>query len=103
LITLAKQVLQDILPSLLGRSGNFEIVVFGILMVLLLQRARDGVWPWLSRLVRKRAPPAIAAAAPLPARLRSAGSGPLLAVKAARKEFGGLVAVNDLSFEIHAG
>src|SRR2546428_11427156 len=35
LITLTKQVLQDVLPNLLGRSGNFEIVVFGILMVLL--------------------------------------------------------------------
>ena len=27
---------------LLGRSGNFEMVVFGVLMVLLLQFARDG-------------------------------------------------------------
>ena len=26
-------------------SGNFEIIVFGILMVVLLQRARDGLWP----------------------------------------------------------
>ncbi len=51
LITLAKQVLQDILPALLGQSGNFEIVVFGILMVILLQRARDGVWPWIARLL----------------------------------------------------
>ena len=34
LITLAKQVLQDVLPTLLGKSGNFEIVVFGVLMVV---------------------------------------------------------------------
>ena len=51
LITLAKQVLQDILPTLLGKSGNFEIVVFGVLMIVLLQRARDGVWPWIARLL----------------------------------------------------
>ena len=41
-ITLAKQVLQDVLPRVLGRAGNFEIVVFGVLMVLLLQFSRDG-------------------------------------------------------------
>lgn len=53
-LTLAKEVLQDILPGLLGRSGNFEVVVFGVLMVLLLHRARDGVWPWLTRLLPQR-------------------------------------------------
>ena len=55
LITLLKQVLQDWLPRLLGRDGNFEVVVFGILMILLLQRTRDGVWPWLARLLPRRA------------------------------------------------
>src|SRR6185436_16662395 len=56
LITLAKQLLQDYLPMLLGKSGNFEIVVFGILMVVLLQWARDGVWPWIARLLPQPAP-----------------------------------------------
>src|ERR1051325_10533326 len=45
LITLLKEMLQDALPRLLGRAGNFETVVFGILMVLLLQFARDGLTP----------------------------------------------------------
>ncbi len=54
LITLLKQVLQDVLPGLLGRTGNFELVVFGILMVLLLQFARDGLWPWVARLLPAR-------------------------------------------------
>jgi len=103
LITLAKQVLQDILPTLLGRSGNFEMVVFGILMVVVLQRARDGVWPWLARLLPVRAPPPVATAAPLPVRDRALPAGPLLEVRAARKQFGGLVAVNDLSFTIRPG
>ena len=101
LITLAKQVLQDILPTLLGQSGNFEIVVFGILMVVLLQRARDGVWPWIARLVaaaEAAAGSGRAAAAVAPR--RPAPSGPLLEVRAARKTFGGLVAVNELSFAI---
>ena len=103
LITLAKQVLQDVLPTLLGRSGNFEIVVFGILMVVVLQRARDGVWPWLARLLPVRVPPPVPEAEPLPLRDRSLPAGSLLEVRRARKEFGGLVAVNDLSFAIRPG
>ena len=48
------------LPGLLGRTGNFELVVFGILMVLLLQFARDGLWPWIARLLPARRPPPLA-------------------------------------------
>ena len=40
---------------------------------------------------------------PLPARDRSAETGVLLDVRKARKQFGGLVAVNDLSFSIRQG
>ncbi len=68
LITLTKQVLQDTLPTLLGRSGNFEVVVFGVLMVVLLQRAREGVWPWVAQLLPQRPPPPIPDAEALPAR-----------------------------------
>jgi len=103
LITLLKQVLQDILPQLLGRSGNFEMIVFGVLLIVLLQRARDGVWPWIERLLPRAPPLPVREAEPLAARHHSATDGPLLAVKAARKQFGGLVAVNDLSFEIRHG
>ena len=103
LITLLKQVLQDTLPHLLGREGNFEVAVFGVLMILLLQRTRDGVWPWFARLLPQPAPRAIAPAAPLARRDRQHDAAPLLLVDRARKEFGGLVAVNDLSFELRPG
>ena len=74
LITLAKQVLQDILPTLLGKSGNFEVVVFGLLMIVLLQRARDGVWPWIAQLLpRPHAAAACPTREPLPSRARTAG------------------------------
>src|SRR5437899_2004243 len=99
-ITLLKEMLQDVLPRVLGRSGNFEIVVFGILMVVLLQVARDGVWPWLAHLMPERRPRPVPDAPPLAARAAIAPSVHLLEVKGARKQFGGLVAVNDLSFEI---
>jgi branched-chain amino acid transport system permease protein len=102
LITLLKAQLQDWLPALLGRSGNFEIVVFGILIVLLLQRARDGVGPWIARLLPARAARPVPAVKKLPERAKSSGPR-LLQVEHARKEFGGLVAVNDLSFDVRAG
>jgi branched-chain amino acid transport system permease protein len=76
LITLAKQVLQDILPTLLGKSGNFEVVVFGLLMIVLLQRARDGVWPWIAQLLQRPTPPAVPDAEPLPSRARMARQRP---------------------------
>jgi len=103
LITLAKQALQDVLPKVLGQSGNFEIVVFGILMIVLLQRARDGIWPWIARLLPRPVPVPVPDAPPLPSRPKAASSGPLLEVRGARKTFGGLVAVNQLSFAISRG
>jgi ABC-type branched-subunit amino acid transport system ATPase component/ABC-type branched-subunit amino acid transport system permease subunit len=102
LITLLKEVLQDALPRLLGRSGNFEIVVFGILMVLLLQFSRDGVWPWLARILPRRKPVPVPDAPKQPGRDLAPSSGVLLEVRRARKQFGGLVAVNDLSFDIRS-
>jgi ABC-type branched-subunit amino acid transport system ATPase component/ABC-type branched-subunit amino acid transport system permease subunit len=101
-ITLLKQVLQDWLPHLLGRDGNFEVVVFGILMILLLQRTRDGVWPWLARAFPERKPAPVPKAAPLPKR-QHGSDGPLLVVDRAHKQFGGLVAVNKLSFVLRRG
>ena len=104
LITLLKEWLQDLLPALLGRQGNFELVVFGILLVLILQFARDGVWPWIARFAPRATTRPVPDAEPLPARPRDGdGGGPLLEVRKARKQFGGLVAVDDLSFEIQRG
>ncbi|MFI4902624.1 MAG: ATP-binding cassette domain-containing protein [Burkholderiales bacterium] len=103
IITLLKQYLQDALPLLLGTSGNFEIVVFGVLIIALLQRTRDGLWPWAERLLPRALPKPIADAPPLARRTRPAASVTLLDVRAARKAFGGLTAVNDLSFTLATG
>jgi branched-chain amino acid transport system permease protein len=104
LLTLLKDQLQSLLPQLLGANGNFEVIVFGILMVLLLQRARDGLWPfirkWLPQKPLAVAPPSAAA---LPMRAKHANGETVLQVKQARKEFGGLVAVNDMTFDVRAG
>lgn len=102
LITLLKTWLQDLLPKLIGEAGQFEIIVFGILLVLLLQYARDGLIPYLQRFVPspKRALPA--AADRLQHRALPATDAPVLEVNAARKTFGGLVAVNDVTFNVNA-
>ncbi|MBU6487412.1 MAG: branched-chain amino acid ABC transporter ATP-binding protein/permease [Burkholderiales bacterium] len=104
ILTVVQDYLQSWLPVLLGQSGNFEIIVFGVLMVALLQYARYGVWPFVARWF-PRGPPvrAPAQADPLPRRERVPVGEPLLVVDRARKEFGGLVAVNDVSFEVTAG
>ncbi len=99
LMMLARQMLDWVLPPGAAPSGNFELVAFGILMVLLLQRAREGLWPWLERVLPKPPPPPVPHAQALPGRDKPK-SGTLLEVNAARKQFGGLVAVNDLSFRI---
>ncbi|HEX7685913.1 MAG TPA: branched-chain amino acid ABC transporter ATP-binding protein/permease [Trinickia sp.] len=104
ILTIVQDYLQSLLPKLLGQSGNFEIIVFGVLMVALLQYARRGVWPfiarWFPRGPQVRAPEQ---AEPLPRREKPALGDALLVVDRARKEFGGLVAVNDVSFEVKAG
>ena len=102
--TVLKDVLQGVLPKLLGASGNFEIIVFGILLLLLLRFARDGLWPLLRDLF-PATPPVRApeTAEALPQRTKPEPGALILQVASARKQFGGLVAVNDVSFEVRAG
>jgi branched-chain amino acid transport system permease protein len=104
LITILKQWLQDILPKIFGQSGNFEVIFFGILLILVLQRAREGIWPWLVRLVPLKAGQrTVAEAEPLPRREMPAAGTVLLEVKDARKQFGGLVANNNMNLTVKAG
>ncbi|MEX3964347.1 ATP-binding cassette domain-containing protein [Paraburkholderia sp. EG286B] len=104
ILTVLQDWLQTLLPKLLGENGNFEIIVFGILMVLLLQYARRGVWPFVARFF-PRGPRAHVPehAEALPQRSKPTTGEMLLTVNKARKQFGGLVAVNDVSFEVKAG
>jgi branched-chain amino acid transport system permease protein len=104
LLTILKDVLQDVLPRFLGTTGNFEIIVFGALMILLLQYARDGIWPFVRRIF-PGVPPARAPATAtrLLIRPKPAAGETILDVSMARKQFGGLVAVNDVSFSVKSG
>jgi branched-chain amino acid transport system permease protein len=103
-LTLLKEWLKDILPTLIEHSGNYEIVVFGLLIVVLMHRTRDGILPYLVRLLpagERPKPPAVAPA--LPRRPRPANGERLLEVRQVQKSFEALAAVRDLSFELYAG
>ncbi len=108
ILKLLEDQLQMLLPSLLGTTGNYEGVVFGLILILLLKYARAGLWPWFTSLAQRvlppPAPPAIAAdAAALPRRSMPNAGTPLLQVEQVSKRFGGLVAVNAISFGVKAG
>ncbi|MBL0918725.1 MAG: branched-chain amino acid ABC transporter ATP-binding protein/permease [Hydrogenophaga sp.] len=109
LVKLAEDQLQTWLPALLGTSGSYEIIVFGVVLVLVLKFAPDGLWPSIERLLpaRRRAhvtgTTGSAPAESLPARDKPAMGSTLLEVKNARRTFGGLVAVNGVGFAIRAG
>ncbi len=104
IVTVLKDQLQNILPKLIGTGGNFESIVFGILMVAVLQLARQGLWPFILALLPRPADKTINASAPALSHRQAPDRGaPLLSVDKARKEFGGLVAVNDVSFTVKGG
>ncbi len=112
-ITLLKEKLQDILPSLLGTAGNFEVIVFGLLMLLVLQRFAGGLWPTLARLSQGFFKPAelhrAASAGALPGHATLATRAAvmpgqrLLEANKVTKRFGGLVANSDVSMYLNAG
>jgi len=108
LITLLKEQLQDWLPTLLGTSGNFEIIVFGLLMVLILQRASDGIWPLLTarmqRWVRPMAPRTARTTQAALARRKLPPQGQVvLSAAQVTKRFAGLVANDAVDFDVKAG
>ena len=103
-VRLVEDKLQVLLPQLIGTSGNFETIVFGIVLVVVLKYAPEGLWSFVGRW--RPAPPRVrdwADAPPLPQRAKPARGEKLLEVQAVRKQFGGLVAVNDVSFDLHSG
>lgn len=104
LITVLKQWLQDWLPRIFGQSGNFEIIVFGIAMVLILQKARSGMWPLIMRLLPVRTlRREIPQAEMLPKRGSTAPGVLLLDASEVTKRFGGLVANNNMALTVKAG
>ncbi len=101
LFTLLNDRLQNILPALIETPGNFELVAFGCLMLAVLQIAPEGLWPHLFRPQPKPHP--IDDSLSLPHRTLPARGTVLLESVSLTRRFGGLVAVDALSFSVTAG
>ncbi len=101
---LIRDGLQDIVPGLTGAAGAAESIVFGILMVLILQKASGGLSPYITRFLPSASPRKVdPQAAPLPARARPPAGSSILRAAGLVKRFGGLVAVNGVGFDLEAG
>ena len=105
-VILAKNWLQDLLPLLTSNSGNLETITFGLLFILLLQYSPEGIVPSILR--RLRSKPGSISRCPasdpaLPGRQLPAQGSRLLTVERVTKRFGGLTAVDGVSFEVDAG
>ena len=104
LIKLLDDELQVLLPKLIGTSGSYEVIVFGIALVLVLNYMPNGLWDMVHRkLPRRHRAVNWGDAMTLPVRGKPATGDLVMDVQAVRKTFGGLVAVNDVSFQVHAG
>jgi ABC-type branched-subunit amino acid transport system ATPase component/ABC-type branched-subunit amino acid transport system permease subunit len=104
IVVVLKEILQSYLPYLFHGEGQLETIVFGIMLVALLQLAPTGVWPWLTARLpfkpnRKRPDTSLV----LPPRVRATATpNTLLQIDHALKKFGGVTAVNDVSFDVQA-
>jgi branched-chain amino acid transport system permease protein len=104
IVVLLKNVLQDVLPSVTRYNAQMESVLFGVLFIVLLQKARGGVVPLIRRYLPRAMPSLPTEAPPLTAQIvRPAPDEPVLRIESAVKRFGALVAVNEVSFEVRPG
>ena len=110
LVHLLQNYLQDLLPMLTSRGAQITNVVLAILFMLLLQYARGGVNGYIVRWQRGRDAPdagllesSHGSTAKLPQRILPSRGTSVLSVNGVVKRFGGLVAVNAVSFEVQAG
>jgi branched-chain amino acid transport system permease protein len=105
LVTIIKHELQDVLQLVFGPTTRLELLVFATIMLVVLQKARGGLWSLLERVFRARVPPP-ADIEPVVLPRSRAKPEPGLTVLAAshlQRRFGGLVAVEDTSFDVKSG
>jgi ABC-type branched-subunit amino acid transport system ATPase component/ABC-type branched-subunit amino acid transport system permease subunit len=105
LVTITKHELQDLLKFAFGPTTRLELLVFAAIMILVLQKARKGIWPYLEQKFAGHAPP-VAEVAPivLPHRRTKPEQGlTVMSASHLQQKFGGLVAVDDVSFDVKSG
>lgn len=104
-VELLRTVVRDLLPSITkGVGGSFEIMVFGVVVMLLLRGSGNGLMALFRRGASHRAGPvAPSQADPYPRRPQLEKGSPLLEVRSLTKRFGGLTAVDSVEFDVTAG
>lgn len=107
LVLLLKNGLQDFLPIISNRGAQLEAVVFAGLFILLLHYARGGLLGFFVRLMRhldsEPSPTFASAKTPLDCRELPRRGTMILSAQNVVKRFGGLIAVNNVSFNVNAG
>lgn len=89
--------------GVLARAGNVEKVLFGVIIVVLLQRTQHGLAYVFSAFARRPVAPRAGDATPRESSVLPLRGLPLLQVQGVSKQFGGLTAVSDVSFKVSAG
>src|SRR5690242_1443427 len=106
LVVVLRDQFNDWIPRLTGHAGDFEALVFALVVIVLLQRAPDGLVPLLARLWPQgpmAAPADAEGELTAPAIAHAAPGEVLLVVDTVSRNFGGLAAVRDVSFSVCAG
>jgi len=105
LVTIIKHELQDLLKFVFGPTTRLELLLFAAIMIVVLQKARKGLWPLLEqRFAPHVAPVADIEPAVLPRRRAKPEHGlTVISASHLRRSFGGLVAVDDISFDVKSG
>jgi branched-chain amino acid transport system permease protein len=104
IVTFLKNGIQDYLPLIAkGAAGQLEIVVFSVLFIIFLQHARSGIVPFVARWLPRVKKPLPAPAPALARKLKPNPRTPVLRVEGALRRFGGLVAVENVSFDLAGG
>jgi branched-chain amino acid transport system permease protein len=111
LVVVLRDQFNDWIPRITGRAGDFEALVFSLVVIVLLQRAPAGLLPLFARLTRrgdgKRSPDSDRPRLEpnqSPAQIVAGAAGDeLLSLQTVSRNFAGLAAARDVSFAVHSG
>ena len=103
IVVVSKSWLQSALPGLIKVSGNYEIVAFGAVVLLLLHFAPKGVMSLLPSSLRLYSKLHKAVAGTLTLSRKPQPGSEILRAENVTKDFGGLRALDNISLNIKAG
>lgn len=103
-MTVMGSMLQDVLPLFTTHAANMELVFYGILFIAILQYAPTGISAPLRRFLHVPAAYRLGGTAKLlPRRALPKAGTALLQVDGLSKRFGGLLALENINFEVRTG